>query len=194
MVHRLGSFSKKHTLFFIFIGCAVIFSACKPIVNLVSTQKNQNKDQTNSEQTGLEQANLEQANREQDNSEQTPSEISETSQPLKTEYSFTATENGQIALDLIEAETESDSNSKAKSNSSTNSDSNPRPELPPLKIETIDYGLAGKFVSSINGLAGNNQNYWAFYVNGEYAQAGASQTILKKGDIITLTYEAVTFK
>ncbi len=85
----------------------------------------------------------------------------------KTEYSFTAAEDEQLALDLIVSQ---------------------------ATIETADYGTAGKFVTSINGLAGNNQNYWAFYVNGEYAQKGASQTILKKGDIIKFTYEAVTLE
>jgi hypothetical protein len=85
-------------------------------------------------------------------------------QPAQTTYEFTATESGTIALDLVQSQ---------------------------ATIETQDYGEAGKFITSINGVAGNANNYWAFYVNGAYAQAGASQTKLKKGDIIKFVYEAV---
>ncbi len=83
----------------------------------------------------------------------------------KAEYEFVAAEDDQVALDLIMANAE---------------------------VETTDYGDAGKFVTSINGLAGDNSYYWAFYLNGEYAEKGASQTILKKGDTIKFVYEAVT--
>lgn len=80
-------------------------------------------------------------------------------------YEFTASESGVIALDLLDAETE---------------------------IVTEDFGNAGKYVTSINGLAGNKDYYWAFYVNNEYAEQGAGQTQLRKGDTIKFVYEAVT--
>lgn len=80
-------------------------------------------------------------------------------------YEFTASESGVIALDLLDAETE---------------------------IVTEDFGNAGKYVTSINGLAGNKDYYWAFYVNNEYAEQGAGQTKLDKGDTIKFVYEAVT--
>ncbi|GIK84319.1 MAG: hypothetical protein BroJett025_09410 [Patescibacteria group bacterium] len=83
----------------------------------------------------------------------------------QTEFEFSATQSGQIALELIEAN---------------------------ATIETQDFGDAGKFVTSINGLAGNSQNYWAFYLNGEYAEQGVSQTILEKGDTIKFVYEAIS--
>lgn len=83
---------------------------------------------------------------------------------LQTSYIYIATESGQLALDLIQANAE---------------------------VETEDYGDAGQFVTSINGLAGNNEYYWAFYVNNEYAEQGASQTVLQEGDTIRFVYEAV---
>jgi hypothetical protein len=83
----------------------------------------------------------------------------------KANYEYTATEGKQVALDLL---------------------------MSNATIETKDYGNAGKFVTSINGLQGNNDNYWAFYLNGKYAEKGASQTILKKGDVIKFIYEPVT--
>lgn len=61
------------------------------------------------------------------------------------------------------------------------------------KIETEDYGLAGKFVTSINGVESDSKNFWAFYLNGEFAAAGASQTILEAGDTISFVYEEILF-
>ncbi len=83
----------------------------------------------------------------------------------QTEFEFSATQSGQVALELLEAN---------------------------VILETQDFGDAGKFVTSINGLAGNNQNYWAFYLNGKYAEQGVSQTILTEGDSIKFVYEAIT--
>lgn len=77
---------------------------------------------------------------------------------------LTATQSGQTALELLE--------SKAQ-------------------LETKDYGDAGEFVTSIDGIAGDNEHYWAFYVNDEYAQQGASQTILTQGDIVKFAYEEI---
>jgi|GEM_PF-1647881 len=84
---------------------------------------------------------------------------------LKANYEFVATESGLVALELLE-------------------DS--------AAIETKDFGTAGKFVTSINGLSGNNEYYWAFYLNSEYAEQGISQTTLNKGDVINFVYEAVS--
>jgi len=49
----------------------------------------------------------------------------------------------------------------------------------------------GVFIESINGLAGDASHFWAFYVNGEYAQAGADQTIINQGDRIEFRYEEI---
>lgn len=79
-------------------------------------------------------------------------------------YEFMATESGTVALQLIQQLAE---------------------------IETKDFGAAGKFVSSINGLAADGGHYWGFYVNEEYAQKGVSQTVLQEGDTIRFTYEVI---
>lgn len=92
-------------------------------------------------------------------------EVSDFAETQQTSFEFTATQSGQIALALLEAN---------------------------ATVETQEFGDAGKFVTSINGLVGNNQNYWAFYLNDEYAQQGASQTILEEGDKIKFVYEAIT--
>ena len=34
-------------------------------------------------------------------------------------------------------------------------------------VEYQDFGNAGKFVKSINGVDSNNENYWTFYLNGK---------------------------
>lgn len=81
-----------------------------------------------------------------------------------TQLSFTATANDQTALELLDNQAE---------------------------IEFKDYGEAGKFITSINGLAANEKNFWAFYLNGEKAQTGASQTKLEEGDIIEFIYEKI---
>lgn len=84
----------------------------------------------------------------------------------KANYEFIATKDGQNALELVQSQ---------------------------VTAETKDYGDAGKFVTSINGLAGSSEYYWAFYLNGKYAETGASKTTLKKGDTIKFVYEAVQF-
>ncbi len=89
----------------------------------------------------------------------------QTNSKLRASYEFTAFKDGQAALELIDSG---------------------------AKIETKDFGTAGKFITSINGLPGNNEYYWAFYLNGGYAEAGVSQTRLKKGDVIRFVYEAVS--
>jgi hypothetical protein len=84
---------------------------------------------------------------------------------LQANYAFTAEEDGVTALDVLSSHT---------------------------TVETKDYGNAGTFVTKINQLEGNSEYYWAFYVNDKYAEKGASQTILQKGDTIKFVYEAVT--
>jgi len=89
---------------------------------------------------------------------------SETPAPDALTYEFTAQTDGITALELLTEQAE---------------------------VETQDFGSAGAFVTSINGTPSNAQYYWSFFVNGEYAEQGASQTILQKGDTITFTYEEI---
>ncbi|MCA9381941.1 DUF4430 domain-containing protein [Candidatus Dojkabacteria bacterium] len=49
----------------------------------------------------------------------------------------------------------------------------------------------GAFVTTINNLKADSEHYWAFYVNGEYAEKGIDSTTLNKGDEISLVYEAL---
>jgi len=58
-------------------------------------------------------------------------------------------------------------------------------------VQKQEYGF-GVFVEGVNGLLGDQNNYWAFYVNDEYAQQGADQTILQTGDVVRFVYEPVS--
>ena len=60
------------------------------------------------------------------------------------------------------------------------------------EIEVKSFGEMGSFINSINGVAGDTENYWSFYVNGEYAQQAADKTILKPGDKVKFVFEQVS--
>lgn len=98
--------------------------------------------------------------------EPSPSSMVEeaTQEEISSQLILTATENGQTALELLEANAE---------------------------IKTKDYGDAGMMVTSINNIDSDNKHYWAFYINDEYAQQGASKTILENGDVIKFIYEKI---
>lgn len=88
----------------------------------------------------------------------------ETKTRQSASYSLTAAQSGRVALDLLQTKE---------------------------KVTTKDYGKMGRFITSINGLAGDDQHFWAFYLNGEQSQVGASQAELEKGDVIKFVYEEV---
>jgi hypothetical protein len=55
--------------------------------------------------------------------------------------------------------------------------------------EDSEYGL---YIKTVNGVTADynvDQSYWAFYINGEYAQAGVSDTAIEEGAIYTLKVE-----
>jgi len=81
-----------------------------------------------------------------------------------TTIEITAWEDGQTALALLESV---------------------------ATVQKQEYGF-GVFVEGVNGLLGDQNNYWAFYVNDEYAQQGADQTILQTGDVVRFVYEPVS--
>lgn len=83
--------------------------------------------------------------------------------PAVTEYTFVATVSGQTALDLLSAQTQ-------------------------VQSKTYDFGT---FIEGINGVLGNNDQYWAFYVNDQYAQEAADKIILQSGDSLTFRLESV---
>jgi len=101
-------------------------------------------------------------------SDQTPDQIyaSPTLSPeidQQTLLEFEATIDGQTAFELLKSQVQ-------------------------VAYKEYDFGV---FIESINGLAGDESHYWALYVNGEYAQAGADQTILNQGDKIEFRYERI---
>lgn len=57
-----------------------------------------------------------------------------------------------------------------------------------VEIEKYDFGV---MIKAIDGLASDQEHYWAFYVNDEYAQVGADQQKLQKGDTIKFNYEKI---
>ena len=57
-------------------------------------------------------------------------------------------------------------------------------------IETKDSSF-GKFVESIDGVKGDDKNFWAFYVNGAQSQVGASSYQLKPNDKVEWKYEKI---
>lgn len=54
--------------------------------------------------------------------------------------------------------------------------------------QEYDFGI---FIEEIDGLKGDQDNFWAIYVNGESALMGIQDIILNEGDIIELRYEAI---
>ncbi|MBU0998870.1 DUF4430 domain-containing protein [Patescibacteria group bacterium] len=47
----------------------------------------------------------------------------------------------------------------------------------------------GKFIVAINGVKGNGERNWIYYVNGTLAQVGVSDYKIKQGDIVSWKYE-----
>lgn len=80
-----------------------------------------------------------------------------------TLFTITATESGKTAFELLQSQ---------------------------AQVEFTEYPF-GVFIESINGLAGDASNFWALYVNDEYSQTGADQTVLESGDVVEFRYEAV---
>lgn len=54
--------------------------------------------------------------------------------------------------------------------------------------QEYDFGI---FLEGIDGLKGDQENFWAVYVNGEKSEIGISDTVLNEGDIIEFKYEAI---
>ncbi len=60
------------------------------------------------------------------------------------------------------------------------------------QVETKEFAGVGEFVESIDGKkADGTTEFWAFYVNGEQAQVGASQYHPKDGDRIEWKLEKI---
>lgn len=84
-------------------------------------------------------------------------------EPSEIEYTLTATISGQTASELLQQN---------------------------FEVEFIDFDF-GQFVQSINGLTGNDKNFWGFYLNDEFATQSVDNTRLETGDVIRFVYQAV---
>ena len=48
----------------------------------------------------------------------------------------------------------------------------------------------GKFIEEINGVKGNGNKYWIYYVNNKKAEVGVSNYKLKSGDVVSWKLES----
>lgn len=95
--------------------------------------------------------------------EKTDGEAMEASPEPVVAFEFGAIEDDTIAFDLLRESAE-------------------------VVYDEYDFGV---MVTSINGMAVDDDHYWALYVNGEYASAGADQTVLATGDTMRWVYETI---
>lgn len=51
----------------------------------------------------------------------------------------------------------------------------------------------GKFIEEINGIRGNGEKYWIYYVNGKKASIGVSNYKINSGDVVSWKYEKDTY-
>jgi len=64
-----------------------------------------------------------------------------------------------------------------------------------LIFKTQDYGDLGKLVTQIGDkINGQNNKYWQYWVNGEFAKVGAGQYQLKAGDRIEWKFTEQNFQ
>ena len=59
------------------------------------------------------------------------------------------------------------------------------------QVETEEFSGLGEFVTAINGIKAGDSHFWAFYVNGQQAQVGASQYETKNSDQIEWKLEKI---
>lgn len=61
-----------------------------------------------------------------------------------------------------------------------------------IEFKSQDYGgELGQFVTEVNGIAGDNSNFWKLFINDNEAQTGISAIIAKSGDKYLFRYEKV---
>ena len=61
-------------------------------------------------------------------------------------------------------------------------------ELDDLSVET-ETGDYGEYITSIHGKAQENNYYWNYYINGEYASVGVSSCEISDKDVYTFRLE-----
>ncbi|PIY80221.1 MAG: hypothetical protein COY80_03955 [Candidatus Pacebacteria bacterium CG_4_10_14_0_8_um_filter_42_14] len=95
--------------------------------------------------------------------EEKTGEAAEASPEPVVAFEFGATEDDTNAFDLLKESAE-------------------------VTYDEYDFGV---MVTSINGMAVDDDHYWALYVNDEYAMQGADQTVLATGDTMRWVYEKI---
>jgi hypothetical protein len=64
-----------------------------------------------------------------------------------------------------------------------------------LTVSSIDFGDIGMMINDINGFKNGNDNvYWQFWVNNEYADISADNYALKDGDVILWKFTSSRFE
>jgi len=58
-----------------------------------------------------------------------------------------------------------------------------------IDFKEKNYSGMGKFIEEINGVKGNGEKYWIYYVNNKKANIGVSNYKINVGDIISWKYE-----
>ncbi len=60
----------------------------------------------------------------------------------------------------------------------------------PGKVETKQSSF-GEFVEGINGVKADSKHFWAFYINGEFANIGAGSYATKEGETLSWKLEEI---
>lgn len=59
------------------------------------------------------------------------------------------------------------------------------------KVETKSYAGLGELVTGVDGVSAGSKYFWAFYVNGQQSQVGASEYVTKATDTIAWKLEEI---
>jgi mannitol-specific phosphotransferase system IIBC component len=112
----------------------------------------------------LETENNKQINFEElENNSEIALESTESSNEELKQISITALEDGVSAWDLLTANHQ-------------------------VLYQEYDFGI---YIEEINGLKGDQDNFWAIYINDESALVGIQDIVLNEGDVIEFRYEAI---
>jgi hypothetical protein len=57
-----------------------------------------------------------------------------------------------------------------------------------FEIEYDEYAGMGKFITSVNGISSDEENYWIFFVNDESADVGVDNYIVQQNDLIEMRF------
>ncbi len=58
-----------------------------------------------------------------------------------------------------------------------------------INFKEKTYTGMGKFIDELNGVRGDGNKFWIYYVNGKKARIGVSNYKIKSGDVVSWKYE-----